>query len=180
MHSLKEFLQGDWRLRRTVSDLCNGDVATMSGIASFKEHQQGLWYREQGQLTLFGYSGPFFQEYLYRFPAPHRADVCFPDGRLFYEFDVPALLQDLGSSKLHSRSSRTPQYAAASRSVFPAHILNYRGYTCKNPCDVVHTCGLDQYRGKICMEDQDKLAFEWLVQGPRKNTKILSCLQRRA
>ncbi len=41
---------------------------------------------------------------------------------------IPALLQGLGSSKPHSRSSRTYQYAAAIRSVFPAHILNYRRY----------------------------------------------------
>ncbi len=49
---------------------------------------------------------------------------------------IPTLLQDLGSSKLvpdtdpgsRSRSSRTQQYAAAARSIFPAHILNYRRY----------------------------------------------------
>ncbi len=28
-----------------------------------------------------------------------------------------------------SRSSRTQQYAAAARSIFPAHILNYRRYS---------------------------------------------------
>ncbi len=29
----------------------------------------------------------------------------------------------------HSLSSRTPKYAVATRSIFPAHILNYRGYS---------------------------------------------------
>ncbi len=43
--------------------------------------------------------------------------------------NIPVLLQDLGSSKLHSQSSRTYQYAAAARSIFPAHILNYHSYS---------------------------------------------------
>ncbi len=41
---------------------------------------------------------------------------------------IPAIVQDLGSSKSRSRSSRTQQYAAVARSIFPAHILNYRRY----------------------------------------------------
>jgi len=38
----------------------------------------------------------------------------------------PAIIQDLGSSKSHSRSSCTQQYTPVASSIFPAHILNYR------------------------------------------------------
>ncbi|MEN8236185.1 MAG: DUF6314 family protein [Pseudomonadota bacterium] len=86
--NLKAFLQGDWSLTRKVTDIRSNSVAHMTGTALFKEHPKGLWYREQGQSEMSTYQGPFFQDYLYRFPATHKAEVCFTDGRLFYQFDV--------------------------------------------------------------------------------------------
>lgn len=87
MTSLKEFLQGNWIFNRQVMDLMNRTTAQMRGNVFLEEHPQGLWYREEGQLDLRGYKGLFYQVYLYRFPAPYKAEVCFSDGRLFYELD---------------------------------------------------------------------------------------------
>ncbi len=68
----------------------------------------------------------FFEDY------PPRTLCMIKEVTLNYRRYIPTLLQDLGSSKSRSRSSRTQQYAAAARSIFPAHILNYRRYSRDN------------------------------------------------
>ena len=56
-----------------------------------------------------------------------QATLAYEDEKYCYLIaSRPALFQDLGSSKSPSRSSHTSQYAPAARSIFPAHILNYR------------------------------------------------------
>ncbi len=45
-------------------------------------------YRERGVLRMGSHQGPFFRDYRLRFPARHRAEFRFEDGRPFHDLDL--------------------------------------------------------------------------------------------
>ena len=85
---LRAFLAGLWRLERTLQDRRLGHTGNLRGTAEFIADGDGLLYRENGELTIEGYTGPTTRAYRYRFPEPHRADVCFEDGQPFHDLDL--------------------------------------------------------------------------------------------
>jgi hypothetical protein len=91
--ALKTFLEGEWRLERTLDDRRAGQQGSLSGRAVFAAEGDGLLYREEGRLVIGGpadptYEGPALQSYRYDFPAPGRAAVSFRDGRFFHALDL--------------------------------------------------------------------------------------------
>ncbi len=85
---LKAFLQGVWRLTRTLEDRRAGQRGRLDGRAVFAPAGAGLVYRERGVLCLGAFTGPAERVYRYRFPAPGRAEVVFEDGRPFHDLDL--------------------------------------------------------------------------------------------
>ena len=85
---LRAFLAGPWRLERALEDRRLGHTGTLRGIAEFVADGDELLYRERGELTIEGYTGPTTRAYRFRFPEPHRAEVCFEDGRPFHDLDL--------------------------------------------------------------------------------------------
>lgn len=87
---LRSFLAGAWRLERVVDDARRHEVGEMVGSADFAPIGPLLHYVESGELRLGRYSGAASQNYFYRFPAPHRAEVLFADRQLFHGLDLSA------------------------------------------------------------------------------------------
>ena len=85
---LRAFLEGAWRVLRTVEDRGSGMQGGFIGCGSFVPDAAGLGYAEDGVLRLTAYLGRASRRYLYRFPAPHRALVAFEDGRPFHALDL--------------------------------------------------------------------------------------------
>ncbi len=83
---------GAWRLVRTLEDRRTGQAGRFEGRAVFREDDGsgsgGLTYREEGRLALGGFETLAHRDYLYLFPAPHLAEVRFPDGRTFHPLDL--------------------------------------------------------------------------------------------
>ncbi len=55
---LKAFLQGTWRLTRTLEDRRAGQRGRLDGQAVFAPAGAGLVYRERGVLRLGAFTGP--------------------------------------------------------------------------------------------------------------------------
>jgi hypothetical protein len=86
---LRAYLAGAWEIRRSLEDRRTGQRGSFQGSAVFSpEEDNMLTYREQGRLALGGFETLAHQSYLYAFPAPHRAEVRFPDGRPFHALDL--------------------------------------------------------------------------------------------
>ncbi len=93
---LQAFLQGTWRLSRTIEDRRAGQRGRLDGQAVFAPQGEGLVYRERGVLRLGACTGPAERVYRYGFPAPAcapgrapaRAEVAFQDGRPFHDLDL--------------------------------------------------------------------------------------------
>ncbi len=89
---LRAFLQGTWRLTRTLEDRRAGQRGRLDGQAVFAPAGAGLVCRERGVLRLGAFTGPAERVYRYRFPAPGRypgrAEVAFQDGRPFHDLDL--------------------------------------------------------------------------------------------
>ncbi len=85
---LQAFLEGAWRVLRTVEDRRAGMRGGFLGRGSFVPDAAGLGYAEDGVLRLAAYRGRARRRYRYRFPAPYRADVTFEDGRPFHALDL--------------------------------------------------------------------------------------------
>ncbi len=89
---LKAFLQGTWRLTRTLEDRRADQRGRLDGQAVFAPAGAGLVYRERGVLRLGAFTGPAERVYRYGFPgpgrAPARAEVAFEDGHRFHDLDL--------------------------------------------------------------------------------------------
>jgi len=137
---LKAFLQGRWRLTRTLEDRRAGQRGRFDGQAVFAPAGAGLVYRERGVLRLGAFTGPGERVYRYGFPgpgraprgapgrAPGRAEIAFEDGRPFHDLDLS-----------------------------------------QGRWSVAHRCRDDLYRGSFEVEDHDRWTAVWHVSGPRKD-----------
>jgi len=85
---LRPFLEGGWRIVRTLRDKKRRTRGTFHGAASFSPSGQALRYREDGRVKFGGFDGSAFREYHYAFPSSHCAHVCFADGHLFHVLDL--------------------------------------------------------------------------------------------
>ena len=85
---LKTWLAGSWSLERIINDHKHGKVNYMSGIVDFSSQRDGLVYHEQSKFVNGPHDYPTHQSYRYTFPFPHRAEVCFSDGRYFHMLDL--------------------------------------------------------------------------------------------
>ncbi len=85
---LKAFLQGTWRLSRTMEDRRAGQRGRLDGQAVFAPQGEGLVYREHGLLRLGAFEGPAERVYRYGFSRPQRAEVAFEDGSLFHSLEL--------------------------------------------------------------------------------------------
>ncbi|MFI6209690.1 DUF6314 family protein [Streptomyces sp. NPDC051041] len=84
------YLEGSWRVARSVRDLASGGTGEFSGTTVFDPLEQGgLLYRESGTFVWRGVARP--AERTLRFlpgAAPGTADVRFTDGRPFHDLDL--------------------------------------------------------------------------------------------
>lgn len=87
---LKAFLEGMWKLERSLEDGLRDETGALIGEARFVTADGGLDYREEGMLSLGAHSGAAHQAYRYDFPTPGRAAVSFTDGRFFHDLDLTA------------------------------------------------------------------------------------------
>ncbi len=85
---LKAFLQGTWRLSRTMEDRRAGQRGRFDGQAVFAPQGEGLVYRERGLLRLGTFEDPAERVYRYGFSAPARAEVAFEDGSRFHSLEL--------------------------------------------------------------------------------------------
>jgi hypothetical protein len=86
---LRAYLAGEWQIRRVLNDKLRGAQGRFEGRAIFApEQDHTLAYREEGCLELGGFETLAHQSYLYAFPATHRAEVSFTDGRAFHPLDL--------------------------------------------------------------------------------------------
>ena len=94
INDLRAFLQGEWRLERSIADGRSGIPGSLTGLASFAPRADGLGYgldyREEGLLTLGDHCGAAHQAYRYDFVSPGCAAVNFTDGRYFHDLDLTA------------------------------------------------------------------------------------------
>ena len=89
--NLRAYLTGVWEIGRTLDDKLRGECGRFEGRGVFAPGEDGtLVYEEQGRLALGGFETLAHQSYLYAFPAPHRAEVRFADGRPFHPLDLSA------------------------------------------------------------------------------------------
>ena len=87
---LKAFLEGPWKLERSLKDSLRDENGALVGAASFMAAGGGLDYREEGVLSLGDHRGAAHQAYRYDFPALGQAAVSFTDGRFFHDLDLTA------------------------------------------------------------------------------------------
>ena len=85
---LKAFLQGTWRLSRTIEDRRAGQRGRLDGQAVFAPQGEGLVYRERGLLRLGAFEDPAERVYRYGFSRPQRAEVAFEDGSPFHSLEL--------------------------------------------------------------------------------------------
>jgi Family of unknown function (DUF6314) len=84
------YLQGRWRVRRTVRDLASGATGSFEGTAAFTRLEPSgvLAHREEGGFTWLGVTRTARREHRYH-PGPDgTALVCFADGRPFHPLDL--------------------------------------------------------------------------------------------
>jgi len=93
VNDLFDFLEGNWRLSRTLNDLRQNMPGVMSGQVEIKrkadrDAKPTLGYREEGELQFGDYHETVTRCYEFSFPEPHLAWVCFEDGRVFHQLDL--------------------------------------------------------------------------------------------
>lgn len=85
---LRAFLEGVWRLDRSISDYRSGKTARFEGRALFEPSNRGLCYSETGKVFLDDSSFAASRSYLFVFPEDRFAEVRFDDGNLFHDLDL--------------------------------------------------------------------------------------------
>lgn len=90
VNDLRTFLEGTWKLERGLEDVRRDETGALIGEACFVAADGGLYYREEGMLSLGDHRGAAHQAYRYDFPTLSRASVSFTDGRFFHDLDLTA------------------------------------------------------------------------------------------
>jgi hypothetical protein len=86
---LRAFLDGKWRIERSMLDRRQSLGGRYVGEAEFAGSSDALLYREHGRLTFGSHEGSAEQAHLYDFSdGPSRASVYFRDGRAFHDLDL--------------------------------------------------------------------------------------------
>jgi hypothetical protein len=88
-----DFLAGQWRAEREITDFRSGTRGVFTGTASFTRLDDpadpgALTYQEHGQLTFGGHRGPASRCLLYVPAVDGAVAVRFADGRDFYRLDL--------------------------------------------------------------------------------------------
>ena len=80
--------QGRWSIRRHILDLDSEWLGRFDGSADFAPIDDGLHYREEGQLQFGGMTAIRAERvYIWTFPEPDRVRILFADGTHFHDFD---------------------------------------------------------------------------------------------
>ena len=87
------YLEGNWKLSRTINDLRQNMPGAVVGNVKMARRtdiagNDALTYREEGVLRFGNYEENVFRFYDFSFPAPHKAIVHFEDGKVFHELDL--------------------------------------------------------------------------------------------
>jgi hypothetical protein len=158
--STAEFLSGNWKVVRRISDHRTGQVGSFRGEASFRPYEaqlpgpaviphdvdqdeevgqagRVLAYCEHGELQLGSHRGPASRSLLIRDRADGTADVLFADGREFYRLDL-------------------------------------RSGTCR----AAHPCRADQYLVTVTRLSPDSYTETWRVAGPAKDYELATTYTR--
>lgn len=85
---LRGYLEGAWRVERTILDRRVGATGSFTGQALFSPSPEGLHYHESGVLALPGYEDTAERSYLYVFEDSRHCRVLFADGRPFHTLDL--------------------------------------------------------------------------------------------
>ena len=88
VEDLRIYLRGTWRLTRQIRDGRAGADGHFEGRVSLTDSSEGLCYREEGELSVFGYRGAAWRCYAFRFRGRYRAEVYFPGGGHFHSLDL--------------------------------------------------------------------------------------------
>ena len=126
----------------------------MTGLCRFEPLEgdaAGLCQRETVETLLDGRRYPAAQTYLWRFPPNRPIRLCFADGRLFCEVNLPAA--DL-----------------------PQDDPNLLGAPVE--ATLSHFCAPDQYDGALSVDGAERWRWRWRVSGPRKNYHLAAIYQR--
>jgi hypothetical protein len=95
---LFSYLAGSWQVERRIDDHKLNQSGSLEGIAEFILRENGLEYREAGELRMGNYSGMAERRLDFRrTDRMSAADIRFADGRAFYILD----LQDGTWSTIH-------------------------------------------------------------------------------
>ncbi len=85
-----EFLLGDWAIERVIEDHHAAATVRFSGRASVEATSGGADYREVGQVSSAGHSGPARRSLRLRGRGDGTVAVDFQDGRPFLDLDLSA------------------------------------------------------------------------------------------
>ena len=93
VHDLFTYLQGNWVLKRKITDLLLNIPGSLSGNVSItrqpdEDGKPALDYQEKGELCFGKYKEKVYRDYRFSFPAPHSALVLFKNGKLFHELEL--------------------------------------------------------------------------------------------
>jgi hypothetical protein len=85
-----DFLAGQWRADRVITDFRSGTPGAFTGTASFTRlgDAGALAYQEEGELMFGRHRGPASRSLLYVPAADGAVAVRFADGREFYRLDL--------------------------------------------------------------------------------------------
>ena len=85
-----DFFCGHWSYLRRIEDRRQGVVGSLIGEAHFLPEDEGLRYRETGELVLGDYRGAAQRGFIYRFPRGGWVEILFEDGRPLLVLDLSA------------------------------------------------------------------------------------------
>ncbi|GAA1907299.1 DUF6314 family protein [Streptantibioticus ferralitis] len=84
------YLEGRWRVARTVRDLGSGETGTFEGSCEFRRERPdgALLHTEEGQFTWGGVTRPAHRGHRFEPVGDGTSEVRFPDGRPFHHLDL--------------------------------------------------------------------------------------------
>lgn len=88
INGLASYFVGKWGFSRQIIDKKTGQKARVEGVSHFSGEDKTLIYAETGTMEYGAYQGIVTQNYIYEFTGPLKADVLFPDHRLFHKLDL--------------------------------------------------------------------------------------------
>ncbi len=84
------YLEGRWRVTRTVRDLGSGESGDFDGSCEFRRERPGeaLLHTEEGRFTWRGVTRPAHRAHRFEPAGDGTSEVRFPDGRPFHHLDL--------------------------------------------------------------------------------------------